>query len=381
MWRRRSVLSLLHRRALPCNASLLLFSSLPPWQVMGKKANALPNSAPDHTKDDAYLQNVIPKRIALFESIKAQQLTDLQSIAGDPIKITLADGNVKEGKKWMSTPLDIAKEISESLAAHVLISKLSGVLWDMSRSLEGIYCKAGRGQKNMTTESWGRIRSFSFFTNLGQSAVSSFRMVLEFTTNWWNTKSVVTPNMLLWETSVHTANYRKNMILLEIEKQEFGLKPMNCPGHCLIFDHRVRSYRELPLRLADFGVLHWNEASGALSGCRVRRFQQRPVKYLGDLATWEKAEADLTEALNSFGKPWEMSEGDGAFYGPKIDISVSDALSRKFQCATPQLDFQLPSCFNLSYSAEDEAKKERPVMIHRAILGSVEHMLAILLEH
>ncbi|GMP82866.1 hypothetical protein CsSME_00036991 [Camellia sinensis var. sinensis] len=107
----------------------------------------------------------------------------------------------------------------------------------------------------------------------------------------------------------------------------------------------------------------------------------RPDKYLGDLETWEKAEADLTEALNEFKKPWEINEGDGAFYGPKIDISVSDALNRKFQCATLQLDFQLPSRFNLAYSAEDEAKKERPVMIHRAILGSVECMLAILLEH
>ncbi|KAL9271338.1 Threonine--tRNA ligase, mitochondrial 1-like protein [Drosera capensis] len=229
-------------------------------------------------------------------------------------------------------------------------------------------------------------------------------------------------NMNLWETSGHAANYKENMFVFEIEKQEFGLKPMNCPGHCLIFDHRVRSYRELPLRMADFGVLHRNEASGALTGLtRVRRFQQddahifcresqvkdevmgvlefiryvydifgftfelklstRPEKFLGDLETWEKAEAALTVALNDSGKLWQLNEGDGAFYGPKIDISVSDALNRKFQCATLQLDFQLPSRFNLSYSAEDEAKRERPVMIHRAILGSVERMLAILLEH
>ncbi|KAL3330674.1 hypothetical protein AABB24_034476 [Solanum stoloniferum] len=229
-------------------------------------------------------------------------------------------------------------------------------------------------------------------------------------------------NMQLWETSGHAANYKENMFVFEIEKQEFGLKPMNCPGHCLIFDHRVRSYRELPLRLADFGVLHRNEASGALTGLtRVRRFQQddahifcresqikdevkgvlefisyvykifgftfelklstRPEKYLGDIETWVKAETALSEALNEHGKPWEINEGDGAFYGPKIDISVSDAMKRKFQCATLQLDFQLPQRFNLSYSAEDESKRERPVMIHRAILGSVERMFAILLEH
>lgn len=238
-------------------------------------------------------------------------------------------------------------------------------------------------------------------------------------------EEVSTPNMFnmeLWETSGHAANYKENMFLLDIEKQKFGLKPMNCPGHCLIFDHRVRSYRELPLRLADFGVLHRNEASGALTGLtRVRRFQQddahifcresqikeevrsvlefisyaydvfgftfdlklstRPEKYLGELETWDKAEAALTEALNEFGKPWQINEADGAFYGPKIDISVSDAMKRKFQCATLQLDFQLPERFNLSYSAEDESKRERPVMIHRAILGSVERMFAILLEH
>ena len=229
-------------------------------------------------------------------------------------------------------------------------------------------------------------------------------------------------NMQLWETSGHAANYKENMFVFEIEKQEFGLKPMNCPGHCLMFEHRVRSYRELPLRMADFGVLHRNELSGALTGLtRVRRFQQddahifcresqikdevkavldfinyvyeifgfkyelelstRPEKYLGDIETWNKAEQQLTEALNEFGKPWQINEGDGAFYGPKIDIGVFDALKRKFQCATLQLDFQLPLRFRLTYSAEDEAKLERPVMIHRAILGSVERMFAILLEH
>lgn len=238
-------------------------------------------------------------------------------------------------------------------------------------------------------------------------------------------EEVVSPNMFnmqLWETSGHAANYKENMFTFEVEKQEFGLKPMNCPGHCLIFDHRVRSYRELPLRLADFGVLHRNEMSGALSGLtRVRRFQQddahifcmesqlldevkgcldflefaygvfgftfqlelstRPEKYLGEIETWDRAEKALADALNAFGKPWQINDADGAFYGPKIDITVFDALKRKFQCATIQLDFQLPIRFNLSYSAEDEAKKGRPVIIHRAILGSVERMFAILLEH
>ncbi|ODV76741.1 threonyl-tRNA synthetase [Suhomyces tanzawaensis NRRL Y-17324] len=241
---------------------------------------------------------------------------------------------------------------------------------------------------------------------------------------------VITPNMYnskLWETSGHWGNYKENMFAFEVEKETFGLKPMNCPGHCLLFKSRERSYRELPWRVADFGVIHRNEFSGALSGLtRVRRFQQddahifctadqieteiagvfdflqkvygvfgfefkmelstRPEKYVGDLETWNNAEAKLESALNTFlGKGnWELNPADGAFYGPKIDIKISDALNRWFQCATIQLDFQLPNRFELEYKAETNDKGNavgRPVMIHRAILGSVERMTAILTEH
>ncbi|XP_047322474.1 threonine--tRNA ligase, mitochondrial 1-like [Impatiens glandulifera] len=589
----------------------LISSSPPPSSPMGKKSNDHSSAPLDHPKDDAYLQTIIPKRITFFDSIKAQQLAHLQSISGDPIKITLPNGTVKEGKKWLTTPLDIAKEISKSLASNALISKVNEVLWDMTRPLEedcelklftfdsdegrdtfwhssahilgqalevkygcqlcigpcttrgegffydayygdlglseehfkGIEARAAtaasekqpferievsrqqalelfsenkfkveiindlpedktitvyrcgplvdlcRGphipntsfvkamaclkassaywRGNKDRESLQRVYGISYpdskrlkeyllrleeakkydHRELGKNQELFFfhplspgscfflphgtriydKLVDFIRKEYWKRgyEEVVTPNiynMQLWETSGHAANYRENMFLLEIEKQEYGLKPMNCPGHCLIFDHRVRSYRELPIRIADFGVLHRNEASGALSGLtRVRRFQQddahifcresqikeevknvlefishiykifgftfdlklstRPEKSMGDKETWDKAEAALQEALNESGKPWEINEGDGAFYGPKIDISVSDALNRKFQCATLQLDFQLPIKFNLSYSAEDEAKKERPVMIHRAILGSVERMTAILLEH
>ncbi|CAG8544352.1 14485_t:CDS:10 [Gigaspora margarita] len=242
-------------------------------------------------------------------------------------------------------------------------------------------------------------------------------------------QEVITPNMYntkLWERSGHLQNYEENMFCFEIEKEKFALKPMNCPGHCLIFKHRDRSYRELPLRLADFGVLHRNELSGALTGLtRVRRFQQddahifcrhdqieeeinsaleflkhvygvfgftfqlklstRPEKYLGTVEVWDQAEKRLEEALNKFGEPWEFNPGDGAFYGPKIDIIVSDAIKRKHQCATLQLDFQLPERFELEYHTNivgaSEGSYARPVMIHRAILGSVERMIAILSEH
>jgi len=197
---------------------------------------------------------------------------------------------------------------------------------------------------------------------------------------------------------------------------------MNCPGHCLMFAHRTRSWRELPLRFADFGVLHRNEASGALTGLtRVRRFQQddahifarpdqikqevkgaldflkcvygvfgftfklflstRPEKYLGDLEMWNEAESQLEEVLNNSGEEWKLNPGDGAFYGPKIDIQINDALRRPHQCATIQLDFQLPIRFNLNYVTGEGDEKKRPVIIHRAVLGSVERMIAVLTEN
>jgi len=201
---------------------------------------------------------------------------------------------------------------------------------------------------------------------------------------------------------------------------------MNCPGHCLMFRFRARSYKEMPLRLAEFGVLHRNELTGALHGLtRVRRFQQddshifcrpdqieqevsgvmdlirytyaifgfdfnlelstRPDDFMGDPALWDKAEASLKKCLDATGLPWKLNPGDGAFYGPKIDIHIRDALQRYYQCATIQLDFQLPIRFDLRYATEtangELGNYERPVMIHRAVFGSIERFMAILIEH
>eukprot|EP00753_Platysulcus_tardus_P006583 PLAT14323.1.p1 GENE.PLAT14323.1~~PLAT14323.1.p1 ORF type:complete len:773 (-),score=425.20 PLAT14323.1:1090-3408(-) len=244
---------------------------------------------------------------------------------------------------------------------------------------------------------------------------------------------VVTPNVFnvdLWKTSGHYQHYKEHMFLMDVEKEEWALKPMNCPGHCVMFAHRARSWRELPLRLADFGVLHRNEFSGALSGLtRVRRFQQddahifcrtsqireevagvldmmssvyatfgfkfelnlstRPKKAMGSLEQWQLAEKLMAEALDEFGHPWRLNPGDGAFYGPKIDIKLYDALGRDHQCATVQLDFQLPQNFDLRVSSDavtdaadtPESRFERPVIIHRAILGSVERFMAVVTEN
>ncbi|KAF8153241.1 hypothetical protein B0H34DRAFT_662629 [Crassisporium funariophilum] len=239
-------------------------------------------------------------------------------------------------------------------------------------------------------------------------------------------QEVISPNMYnskLWETSGHWQNYKDDMFVLDVEKEKWALKPMNCPGHCLIFDSRDRSYKELPIRMAEFGIIHRNEASGALTGLtRVRRFVQddthvfcmpsqledeisalfdfmqhvyglfgfdfrlelstRPDNYLGTIETWDQAEDQLKQALDKhYPGKWDLNPGDGAFYGPKIDITIRDALRRSFQCATIQLDFQLPERFNLRYRSADEAAMTRPVIIHRAILGSLERFIAIITEH
>ncbi|UKK00716.2 threonyl-tRNA synthetase [Theileria orientalis] len=244
-------------------------------------------------------------------------------------------------------------------------------------------------------------------------------------------QEVITPNIYscdLWKQSGHYENYKENMYLFNCEDSEWGMKPMNCPGHCLMFKHLFLSYKQLPLRLADFGVLHRNELTGSLSGLtRVRRFQQddahifctreqimdevldllnfiskvyslfefryefklstKPAKALGDDDLWELAEKSLEEALNRSGNKWTLNPGDGAFYGPKIDIVLFDCLDREHQCGTIQLDFNLPIRFNLEYRDKSESGTEnvrcgfnRPVIIHRAIFGSIERFVAIVLE-
>ncbi|XP_063482137.1 threonine--tRNA ligase, mitochondrial isoform X4 [Symphalangus syndactylus] len=251
---------------------------------------------------------------------------------------------------------------------------------------------------------------------------------------------VKTPTLFstkLWEQSGHWEHYQEDMFAVQPPGSDrppssqsddstrhitdtLALKPMNCPAHCLMFAHRPRSWRELPLRLADFGALHRAEASGSLRGLtRLRCFQQddahifcttdqleaeiqscldflrsvyavlgfsfrlalstRPSGFLGDPCLWDQAEQVLKQALKEFGEPWDLNSGDGAFYGPKIDVHLHDALGRPHQCGTIQLDFQLPLRFDLQYKGQAGAL-ERPVLIHRAVLGSVERLLGVLAE-
>lgn len=235
---------------------------------------------------------------------------------------------------------------------------------------------------------------------------------------------IKTPQLMsqqLWETSGHWFHYRDNMYAFEIEERHFAIKPMNCPGCMLYYKSHSHSYRELPLRVAELGHVHRHEASGALSGLfRVRSFHQddahlfmrpcdikqeilkvlalteeiygafgltyrfelstRPEKSIGTDQDWEVATAGLKDALDEWGQPYRINEGDGAFYGPKIDIHIRDALGRSWQCGTVQLDMALPEKFQLEYMDSDGVLK-RPVMVHRAIFGSVERFFGILIEH
>jgi threonyl-tRNA synthetase len=235
---------------------------------------------------------------------------------------------------------------------------------------------------------------------------------------------IKTPQIMgqqLWEISGHWQHYRENMYAFSIEEREFAIKPMNCPGCMLYYKTQNHSYRELPLRIAELGHVHRHEASGALSGLfRVRSFHQddahvfmrpcdikleilkvlalvekiystfgisyrfelstRPVNSIGTDQDWEIATKGLQGALDEWGQPYRINEGDGAFYGPKIDIHIKDALGRSWQCGTIQLDMSLPEKFSLEYMDSDGEAK-RPVMIHRALFGSIERFFGILIEH
>uniref|UniRef100_A0A672IF83 threonine--tRNA ligase n=1 Tax=Salarias fasciatus TaxID=181472 RepID=A0A672IF83_SALFA len=467
----------------------------------------------------------ISQRLSLYDQLKKESdaLLAKKAAGSRPISVELPDGRKVAGKAWVTTPYQLACDISQGLADNAVISRVNGELWDLDRPLEQdcsleilrfdnedynkfkcrilnekvttptttVYrcgplidlcrgphvrhtgkIKALKIYKNSSTywegrsdmetlqriygisfpdskmlKEWerfqeeaknrdhrkiGKDQELFFFHDLSPGScffmprgAYIYNTLTEFIRDeYWRRgfQEVASPNIYnskLWETSGHWQHYSENMFSFPVEDDIFALKPMNCPGHCLMFGHRPRSWRELPLRLADFGVLHRNELSGTLTGLtRVRRFQQddahifcrmdqiesemkgcldflrcvydvfgfsfqlhlstRPEKYLGDIAVWNQAEKQLENSLNEFGEPWKLNPGDGAFYGPKIDIKIKDAIGRYHQCATIQLDFQLPIRFDLTFDGDD---KGRPVIIHRAILGSVERMIAILTEN
>jgi threonyl-tRNA synthetase len=282
--------------------------------------------------------------------------------------------------------------------------------------------KLGRELGLFTFHQWAPGAAFWLpkGTTLYHTLANYMRDVL-FPAGYVEVKTPLVYNKALWERSGHWKHYRDNMFLVESEGETMSVKPMNCPGHFLTYASQVHSYRDLPLRFHEQTPLHRNEASGVLSGLtRVRQFSQddahcfvtqeqiggeverlirlvqrvygdfgleysaklstRPDEFLGEVATWDHAEAQLKAALGSAGTIYTINDKDGAFYGPKIDFDVTDALGRKWQCATIQLDYMQPENFDLKYTGADNAE-HRPVVIHRAIFGSFERFIAILIEH
>ena len=282
--------------------------------------------------------------------------------------------------------------------------------------------KLGRELGLFTFHQWAPGSAFWLDkgTTLYNTLANYMRDVL-FPAGYVEVKTPLVYNKALWERSGHWKHYRENMFLIESEGETMSMKPMNCPGHFLTYASQTHSYRDLPVRYHEQTPLHRNEASGVLSGLtRVRQFSQddahcfvtpeqigdeverlirlvqrvygdfglpftaklstMPDEHMGEVATWEHAEAQLKAALDRSGMAYDLNEKDGAFYGPKIDFDVTDAIGRKWQCATIQLDYMQPENFDLKYIGADNAE-HRPVVIHRAILGSFERFIAILIEH
>jgi threonyl-tRNA synthetase len=306
--------------------------------------------------------------------------------------------------------------------AFVSDKDLKAYLTQIEEAKKRDHRKLGRELGLFTFHQWAPGAAFWLAkgTTLYNLLANYMRGVL-FPAGYVEVKTPLVYNKALWERSGHWKHYQENMFLIESEGETMSMKPMNCPGHYLTYASSVHSYRDLPVRFHEQTPLHRNEASGVLSGLtRVRQFSQddahcfvtpeqiggeierliglvqrvygdfdlpftaklstMPDEHMGEVATWQHAEGELKAALERSGMAYTINEKDGAFYGPKIDFDVTDAIGRKWQCATIQLDYMQPENFDLKYIGADNAE-HRPVVIHRAILGSFERFIAILIEH
>ncbi len=317
--------------------------------------------------------------------------------------------------------------------AREQMQRIYGVAFDTQKELEEYFVRLEEAKKRDHRKLGRELGLFAFHplapgaafwlpkgTTLYNTLSNYMRDVL-FPAGYVEVRTPIVYNKALWERSGHWKHYRQNMFLIESEGETMSMKPMNCPGHFLTYATDVRSYRDLPIRYHEQTPLHRNEASGVLSGLtRVRQFSQddahcfvtqdqigeeverlirliqriygdfglsftaklstRPDDFLGEVATWDHAEDQLKAALQTASMAYTLNEKDGAFYGPKIDFDVTDAIGRNWQCATIQLDYAQPENFDLKYIGADNAE-HRPVVIHRAIFGSFERFIAILIEH
>lgn len=329
--------------------------------------------------------------------------------------------------------LSIAGAYWRGDSKNKMLQRIYGISFEKQKNLDEYLEMRAEAEKRDNRKLGKELDLFSFHEEgPGFPFYHPNGMVLRNTLlDWWRQVlldngygEILTPLILnedLWHQSGHWDHYKENMYFTKIDDKDYAVKPMNCPGSVIVYGSSPHSYRDLPIRLAEYGLVHRHELSGALHGLfRVRAFTQddahvyclrsqikdevfrmidladylygtfgfkysvevstRPDDYMGDLESWNLAEDSLKKALEEKGIPYEINEGDGAFYGPKIDFQLEDAIGRPWQCGTIQLDFQLPENFDLTYINE-KGEKERPVMLHRALLGSFERFLGILIEH
>jgi threonyl-tRNA synthetase len=372
--------------------------------------------------DDANLVGESVSEVSLYKTgsftdlCRGPHVKNTREIAPDSFKLTRVSGAYWRG--------DQSRE---------QMQRVYGVAFDTRKELDAYFVRLEEAKKRDHRKLGRELGLFmfhpwapgaAFWLSKGTTlynTLGNYMRGLLFPAGYVEVKTPLIFNKELWETSGHWTHYRQNMFQIVSEEEQMAIKAMNCPGHFLVFASEVRSYRDLPIRLHEQTPLHRNEASGVLGGLtRVRQFAQddahcfvmpeqigeevsrllgllrrtyqdfglpfeaklgtRPAEFLGEVEKWNEAEAQLKEALDQSGVQYELNEGDGAFYGPKIDIHVTDAIGRKWQCATIQLDYMMPERFDLKYTGADNAE-HRVVVIHRAIFGSFERFIAILIEH
>jgi threonyl-tRNA synthetase len=372
--------------------------------------------------DDANLVGESVSEVSLYKTgsftdlCRGPHVKNTREIAPDSFKLTRVSGAYWRG--------DQARE---------QMQRIYGVAFDTRKELDAYFVRLEEAKKRDHRKLGRELGLFmfhpwapgaAFWLSKGSTlynTLANYMRGMLFPAGYVEVKTPLIFNKELWETSGHWSHYRQNMFQIVSEEEQMAVKAMNCPGHFLVFASEVRSYRDLPIRLHEQTPLHRNEASGVLGGLtRVRQFSQddahcfvmpeqigeevarllgllrrtyedfglpfeaklgtRPKEFLGEVEKWNEAEAQLKKALDGSGVAYELNEGDGAFYGPKIDIHVTDAIGRKWQCATIQLDYMMPERFDLKYTGADNAE-HRVVVIHRAIFGSFERFIAILIEH
>ncbi|MEQ1876885.1 MAG: threonine--tRNA ligase [Bdellovibrionia bacterium] len=395
------------------------------------------------TREDWPIQKAIDTFTKMGENFKVEIIKDLQA------KGETVTGIYKQGEWFDLCRGPHVQKTADVKSVKVL--SIAGAYWrgdEKNKQLQRIYATAFTSSKdlekylNMLEEAKKRdhrklgkelglfhMHQLSpgapFFTPKGATIYNELQRYIRELYLQYGYEEVITPqifDMDLYRTSGHADNYADNMYFTEIDKRMFSVKPMNCPGHCVLYSFEKKSYRDLPWRVADFGRLHRYEKSGVMHGLtRVRSFSQddahifctmdqiqqeiegfmkmlnqvynqlgmeryevflatRPAKRLGADSVWDKAEGALKDALTRSKIPFKINEGDGAFYGPKLDINFKDALDRPWQLGTIQCDFNLPERFGLGYVGEDNSE-HRPVMLHRAVLGSLERFIGVYLEH